>query len=92
VLEGELTFQLGDERCVRGAGELAFAPRGVPHAFANHSEADARTLIVCTPAGFERDFARIAADQAGAAVPARALGPVPQVTTAGPQIDRAAAS
>ena len=28
VLEGELTFQLGEERFTRGAGELAFAPRG----------------------------------------------------------------
>jgi quercetin dioxygenase-like cupin family protein len=30
VLEGELTFQLRDELFTRKAGELAFAPRGVP--------------------------------------------------------------
>ena len=92
VLDGELTFQLGDERCVRRAGELAFAPRGVAHAFANHTDAGARTLIVCTPAGFERYFARIAADQAGVAMPDWAMGPIPPVTTVGPQIDRAGAS
>jgi mannose-6-phosphate isomerase-like protein (cupin superfamily) len=92
VLEGELTFQLGDKRCVRRAGELAFAPRGVAHTFANHGDAEARTLIVCTPAGFERYFARIVADQAGVAVPDWALGPIPQVTTVGPEIDGAAAS
>jgi quercetin dioxygenase-like cupin family protein len=53
VLGGELTFQLKDELFTRKQGELAFAPRNVPHTFANLSGADARTLIVCTPAGFE---------------------------------------
>ena len=92
VLEGELTFQLGEERCVRRAGEHAFAPRGVPHTFANHGDAAARMLIVCTPAGFERHFARIAAEQAGVAVPDWALGPLPPVTTVGAQIERSAPS
>jgi quercetin dioxygenase-like cupin family protein len=92
VLEGELIFQLGDERVTRRAGELAFAPRGVHHTFANHGDAEARTLIACTPAGFERYFARIAADQAGVAVPDWALQPTPPVTTVGPQIDREARS
>jgi quercetin dioxygenase-like cupin family protein len=65
VLEGELTFRLSDELFTRRAGELAFAPRGVPHTYANHSGADARALIVCTPAGFERYFARMAAQPRG---------------------------
>jgi mannose-6-phosphate isomerase-like protein (cupin superfamily) len=51
VLVGELTLQLGEERIIRRAGELAFAPRGMHHTFANRSDAEARTLIVCTPAG-----------------------------------------
>jgi quercetin dioxygenase-like cupin family protein len=29
ILEGELTFQLGDQLVVRRAGELAFGPRGI---------------------------------------------------------------
>jgi quercetin dioxygenase-like cupin family protein len=87
VLEGELTFQLGDEVFTRRAGELAFAPRGVHHTFANHSGAEARTLIACTPAGFERYFARMAAEQAGIEVPDWALQPIPSVTTVGPQIE-----
>ena len=37
VLEGELTFQLEDEVFTRTRGELAFAPRNVPHTFANLS-------------------------------------------------------
>jgi mannose-6-phosphate isomerase-like protein (cupin superfamily) len=92
VLEGELSFQLGDELLTRRAGELAFAPRGVHHTFANRGDAAARTLIVCTPAGFERYFARIAADQAGVGAPEWALAPIPQVTTVGPQIGHEAPS
>jgi quercetin dioxygenase-like cupin family protein len=86
VLEGELTFQLGDELVTRRAGELAFVPCGVHHTFANLSDADARTLIVCTPAGFERHFARMAADAASIDAPVWALQPIPSVVTVGPSI------
>jgi quercetin dioxygenase-like cupin family protein len=91
VLEGELTFQLRDELFTAGAGELAFAPRGVPHTFANLSGAPARILIVCTPAGFERYFARTAARDAGVEPPDWALAPIPEITRVGPQIDPSAA-
>ena len=40
---------------------MAFAPRNVPHTFANQSDQPARYVLVCTPAGFERYFARMAA-------------------------------
>ena len=86
VLEGELTFRLGDELVTRRAGELAFAPRGVTHAYANHSGAEARALIVCTPAGFERYFARMAAERQGVDPPQWALQPIPDVTVVGPPI------
>ena len=59
VLEGELTFQVEDAVITKRAGELAFAPRGVAHTLANHSDAPARYVLVCTPAGFERYFARM---------------------------------
>jgi quercetin dioxygenase-like cupin family protein len=88
VLEGELTFRLRDELFTSSAGELAFAPRGVPHTYANHSGADARALIVCTPAGFERYFARMAAKHEGGDPPEWAQQPIPEVTRVGPQIDR----
>ena len=86
VLEGELTFRLSDELFTRRAGELAFAPRGVPHTYANQSGAAARTLIVCTPAGFERYFARMAAERQGVDPPQWALQPIPDVTVVGPPI------
>jgi mannose-6-phosphate isomerase-like protein (cupin superfamily) len=59
VLEGELVFQVEDAVITKRAGELAFAPRGVAHTLANHSDAPARYVLVCTPAGFERYFARM---------------------------------
>jgi mannose-6-phosphate isomerase-like protein (cupin superfamily) len=59
VLEGELVFQVEEVVITKRAGELAFAPRGVAHTLANHSDAPARYVLVCTPAGFERYFARM---------------------------------
>jgi quercetin dioxygenase-like cupin family protein len=86
VLEGELTFQLRDELFTRRAGELAFAPRNVPHTYANRSDAVARALIVCTPAGFERYFARMAAEREGVDPPAWALQEIPETVRVGPRI------
>ena len=89
ILDGELTFQLGEDVFTRGAGELAFARRGAHHTFANHSDADARMVLICTPAGFDRYFQRLAARAAGVDPPAEALEPWPEVTVVGPQIGRA---
>jgi uncharacterized cupin superfamily protein len=82
VLEGELTFQVEDQLITRRAGELAFAPRGVAHTLANHSDGRARYLVVCTPAGFERYFARMNENP-----PEWALQEIPfEVERVGPQI------
>jgi len=86
VLEGELIFQLDKELVTKRARELFFAPRNVAHALANHSETPARYVLVCTPAGFERHWARLAAEQAGVEPPQWALQPVPEVTVVGPPI------
>jgi quercetin dioxygenase-like cupin family protein len=88
VIEGELTFQLGEEVFTRGPGELAFAPRTVAHTYANHSDGPARAMLVCTPAGFERYFARMKAEREGVEPPAWALQPTPPVEHLGPQIAR----
>lgn len=86
VLEGELTFRVEDELLTRQAGELAFAPRGVPHTLANRSGAPARYLLISTPAGFERSLARRAAERKGAEPPAWARQPTPEVAFVGPRI------
>jgi quercetin dioxygenase-like cupin family protein len=88
VIEGELTFQV----FTRAAGELAFAPRGVPHTYANRSDEPARALIVCTPAGFERYFARLAAKRDGIEPPDWALQDIPAVERLGPPIGQQEAS
>jgi quercetin dioxygenase-like cupin family protein len=86
VLEGELTFRLRDQMTSRPAGSLVFASGNVPHTFANRSGRDARVLILCTPAGFERYFERLAAEHAGQEPPAEALDPLPEVQVVGPPI------
>lgn len=86
MLEGELIFKLEDALVTRSAGEIFFAPRNAAHALANHADAPARYVLVCTPAGFERHWKRIAADAAGVEPPRWALQPIPEVTVVGPQI------
>jgi quercetin dioxygenase-like cupin family protein len=86
MLEGELTFQLGDDVFTRRAGELALAPRGVPHTYANLSGKPARALLVITPAGFERYFDQIAARISGTEPPPEAAKPIPEVITVGPPL------
>ena len=86
VLEGELIFQVDDALAIKKAGELSFAARNVAHALANHSDAPACYVLVCTPAGFERHWARISAEAAGVEPPHWALQPIPEVTVVGPQI------
>ena len=87
VLEGELAFRMEDKIVSGGPGTFAFAPRGVPHTFANLSGQEARALIVCTPAGFERYFEWLAAQQAGNT--ASVTMPESETRVVGPQIGAA---
>lgn len=86
VLDGELTFQLGDELTTAGPGMLVFAPRGSHHTLANLSTAAARYLLVCTPGGFERRFDRLAAERAGVPPTPESLKPYAEVVMVGPRI------
>ena len=86
MLEGTLTFQVEDAVVTKDAGELSFAPRNVAHTLANHSDAPARYVLVCTPAGFERQWARMAAEVAGVEPHQWALEAIPEVRVVGPQI------
>ena len=86
VLEGELTFQVGDEVRAVGPGGFVFARGGEHHAIANRSDAPARYLLVITPAGFERYFDRLRAEATGEPAPPEAAGPVPESFVVGPRI------
>ena len=50
VLEGEVTFIIGDEVTVGGPGACAFMPRGVPHAWKSTGAETGRVLFLYTPA------------------------------------------
>jgi uncharacterized cupin superfamily protein len=51
VLSGEITFKIGDQITVGGAGTCAFMPRGLAHAWKNTGTEPGRVLFLCTPAG-----------------------------------------
>jgi mannose-6-phosphate isomerase-like protein (cupin superfamily) len=59
VLDGELTFQLGETLQSAVPGELVFAPRGAVHTLANLGDRPARYLLVCTPGPFTRYFEQL---------------------------------
>lgn len=52
VLEGELTFEVGDEIIRASAGSFVFGPKDVPHRYTVES-GPARLLFILSPAGFE---------------------------------------
>ncbi|MGB8170701.1 MAG: cupin domain-containing protein [Chthoniobacteraceae bacterium] len=62
VLDGEITFTVDGEEIVGRRGMFVQIPRGTPHAFKNKSDAPARMLIMCTPAGFEKFMAEFAVE------------------------------
>ena len=55
VIEGEMTFSVGDETIKAPAGTFVFAPRDIPHSFTIDSE-QVRILVICAPAGTEGFF------------------------------------
>jgi quercetin dioxygenase-like cupin family protein len=56
VLEGEITFTIGDKRLVASVGMFANMPVGTPHSFKNESGKPAKMLISVAPAGLEKMF------------------------------------
>ena len=54
VLEGELAFDLGDERRLLGPGSFVLVPPGLVHTFANPGPTPARFLNIYQPAGNEQ--------------------------------------
>jgi len=71
VIEGEVLFQLGNERKRLSAGESVLGPRMVPHGFMGVGEKPAHMVIAFTPAGMMEAFFREAAVPNGPAMDAR---------------------
>ena len=82
VLDGEVTFYVGDARLVLSAGSFGFGPKGVPHTFIGGAPNGARALVGFAPMQFE-GFLR----EVGQPAPERVLPPPP---TGPPAIERLA--
>jgi hypothetical protein len=62
ILEGDVTFLVGEDVIHAPAGSYVFKPCGIPHAFWNASARPARILeFIIIPAGFEKYFEEVAA-------------------------------
>jgi quercetin dioxygenase-like cupin family protein len=72
VLDGDLTFYIGDTRHDLTTGGFAFGPRGIPHTFIGAGSGGARALVGFAPMQFE-GFLRAV----GQPAPARVLPPPP---------------
>lgn len=54
VLEGSLTFEIGDKTIKAGPGSFLFGPKGIPHRY-RVDKGPSRMLFILSPAGFD-DF------------------------------------
>ena len=52
ILEGDVTFEVGDTTIEAHAGDYALGPRDIPHRY-TVGDAGCRMLFICTPGGFE---------------------------------------
>ena len=55
VLEGEITFYIGDQTYKAAPGTFVSAPRGVPHSYTFETDV-IRMLVLVAPGGFEEFF------------------------------------
>ncbi|HVY74630.1 MAG TPA: cupin domain-containing protein [Puia sp.] len=56
VIRGEFKVRVGEDTLFLKAGDSAFAPRKIPHAFAKISEGEGQMLVLFQPAGTMEDF------------------------------------
>lgn len=61
VLEGIVTFRMGEEVFKGEPGAMVYIPTGVLHTFSNQEEVPARFLTFLSPGGFEEYFKELAA-------------------------------
>jgi mannose-6-phosphate isomerase-like protein (cupin superfamily) len=54
ILEGEMTFVVGDEEVAAPPGTFVLVPPGVEHGFRNDEDRPVRMLNLHAPAGFDR--------------------------------------
>lgn len=69
VLEGECTWQIGDQQVRATPGTYVFIPPGVPHNIGNGSDRPARMIMTVSPPGHENYFVELAALVTGGGPP-----------------------
>ena len=56
VIDGQLTFQAGDEQFHAGPGDIVIVPPGAPHMFTNHGPARASLVCIHASPTFETEW------------------------------------
>lgn len=56
MLDGEVSFRIGDKTFMALPGTLVYKPRGIMHTFWNASDRPTRLLELAVPGGFEVGF------------------------------------
>jgi quercetin dioxygenase-like cupin family protein len=81
ILEGEVTFHVGDQTIEASAGDYVFAPRDIPHRFMVGDRA-CRMLFILVPGGIEHVI-RATSEPA----PTRTLPPPPEAEPTAEEIE-----
>ena len=74
VLEGELTFEIGEETIKASPGSFVFGPKDVPHRYTVES-GPARLLYILSPSGFEEFIYATSEPAEKRALPSQPEGP-----------------
>jgi quercetin dioxygenase-like cupin family protein len=82
ILDGEVTFEVGDQVIEASAGDYVFGPRDIPHRF-TVGERGCRMLFIMVPGGFE-DLVRATSEPA----PSRTLPPPPEQEPSAEEMER----
>jgi quercetin dioxygenase-like cupin family protein len=56
VLSGEYLFEVENDKYTLPIGASIWAPRDIPHVWANAGTTDGRIILMCQPGGFENFF------------------------------------
>ena len=81
ILEGDVTFEVGDETIRAGAGDYVFGPRDIPHRF-TVGDRGCRMLFIMVPGGME-DLIRATSEPA----PTCTLPPPPEQEPSAEEIE-----
>jgi quercetin dioxygenase-like cupin family protein len=78
IVEGEMTFSIGDQTIKATPGTMVFAPRDIPHSFTIDSD-QVRILVLVAPAGAEDFFKACSVPAASMTLPPPAEVPYAEI-------------